>query len=143
MIQRIQSIYLFLAAGAALALFALPMATTTEAQADSVLFADASYTVQDHSILMGGFALIGLILLVVIFLYSNRKLQMNLIKGVLFLIGVAVGFGVSNLFSDQAADLAQPSVGAALPLLALIFAFLALRNINKDEKLVRSVDRLR
>lgn len=143
MIQRIQTIYLFLAAAAAGALFALPIATTTEAQTESVVFADAAFEVQDATTMMVAFGLVALLLVVIIFLYSNRKLQMNLTKLGLFLTGVGIGAAAYHLFTDQAASIAQPAVGVALPLLVLIFSFLALRNIGKDEKLVRSVDRLR
>ncbi|MEL6969818.1 MAG: DUF4293 domain-containing protein [Bacteroidota bacterium] len=143
MIQRIQSIYLFLAAGAAFALFAVPFATTPEVQADSVIFADATFNTQDSIAMMAGFGLAGLLLLVIIFLYNNRKLQMNLTKVGIFLAGVGVGGAAQRYFSDSAADAAQFAAGVALPALIIIFAFLALRSINKDEKLVRSVDRLR
>ncbi|MEL6658262.1 MAG: DUF4293 domain-containing protein [Bacteroidota bacterium] len=143
MIQRIQSIYLFLAAGAAFALFAVPFATTPEVQTDSVIFADAAFNAQDSIAMMAGFGLAGALLLVIIFLYNNRKLQMNLTKAGIFLTGVGVGGATQRYFADSAADAAQIAAGVALPALVLIFALLALRNINKDEKLVRSVDRLR
>ncbi len=143
MIQRIQSIYLFLAAAAAGAMFALPIATTAEAQADSAVFADAAFEVQDTMAMMIAFGLAAMLLLVIIFLYSNRTLQMNLTKAGLFVTGVGVGVGVYQFFNDEAADLAQPAAGIALPILVVVFSYLALRNIRKDEKLVRSVDRLR
>ena len=143
MIQRIQTIFLLLASGAALSLFALPLATTSEAKADSVLFADAAFNIQDGPVMMGTFALAGLLLLVTIFLFNNRKLQMTLTKVGLFLTGVGIGAGAYLYFNDQAADAANPATGIALPVLVLIFGVLAHRYINKDEKLVRSVDRLR
>jgi peptidoglycan/LPS O-acetylase OafA/YrhL len=143
MIQRIQTIFLLLASGAALSLFALPLATTSEAKADSVLFADAAFNIQDGPVMMGAFALAGLLLLVTIFLFNNRKLQMTLTKVGLLLTGVGIGVGAFYLSKDQAVDVAEPALGVALPLLVVIFAYLAHRYINKDEKLVRSVDRLR
>ena len=143
MIQRIQSIYLFLAAAAVLALFAIPFATSSEAQADSVIFADAAFNVQDSIPMMIGFGLAGALLLIIIFLYNNRKLQMTLTKVGLFLAGLGIGAAAQRYFADSAADAAQFSAGVALPVVAVIFAFLALRNISKDEKLVRAVDRLR
>lgn len=143
MIQRIQTIFLLLASGAVLGLFALPLATTNEAKVDSALFADAAFNVQDGPVMMGAFALAALLLLVTIFLFNNRKLQMTLTKVGLFFTGVGVGLGAYYLFNDQAVDTAEPAVGIALPALAIIFAYLAHRYINKDEKLVRSVDRLR
>lgn len=143
MIQRIQTIFLLLAGGAALGLFALPMATTSEAKADSVLFADAAFNIQDGPVMMGAFAVAGLLMIATIFLFNNRKLQMTLTKVGLFVTGVGIGVSAYRFFADQAVDAAQPASGVALPILVVIFAYLALRYINKDEKLVRSVDRLR
>jgi len=143
MIQRIQSIFLFLAGACALVLFALPLATTPTAQASSPLFADAAFEVQDGPTMMGAFGLAGLGLWVAIFLYRNRSLQMNITRLGLFLAGAGMGAAAYRYFNDPAASLAQPAVGIAFPVLAILFGFLAYRNIKKDDKLVKSIDRLR
>ena len=143
MIQRIQSIFLFLAAGASLGLFLLPFASTNEAQANSTLFADATFNVQDNTIMMGIFALCGLLLFVNIFLFNNRKLQMKVTLFSILLVIAGACFAVYSVTQDAAMRLAEPDTGIALPVLALVFGFLAYRYINKDEKLVKSVDRLR
>ena len=49
MIQRIQSIFLFLAAAALLGLFGLPFASTEEPVTASALFADQKYNILDHT----------------------------------------------------------------------------------------------
>lgn len=143
MIQRIQTIFLLFAGGAALGLFGLPLAKTSEIKADSALFADATFNIQDGPFMMGAFALAGVLLLVTIFLFNNRKLQMTLTKVGLFLTAVGIGVGAYRYFMDKAAEVAEPAMGIALPVLVLVFGILAHRYINKDEKLVRSVDRLR
>jgi hypothetical protein len=143
MIQRIQSIFLFLAAVAAIALYAVPIATTAEVQPASPLFADAAFEVQDGPVMMGTFGVAALMMLVTIFLFRNRILQMNLTKIALFIASVGVGVGAYRFFVDQAMEKAQPALGIALVLLILILGTLAHRAINKDEKLVKSVDRLR
>ena len=143
MIQRIHSIFLLLAAAAALGLFGLPLAATSEPVTNSVLFADAQYQLEDHWSLMASFGLAGLFLLGAIFLFRNRKMQMNLtLFGVLLSI---IGAGVSAyfFFSDTGANEADPSGGIGLPIATIIFGLLAYTYINKDEKLVRSADRLR
>ena len=132
-----------MAAAAALALYALPMATTVEAQPASALFTDADFDVQDGPVMMVTFGLAALMMLVAIFLYNNRILQMNITKIAVFVALVGIGFGVYQLYADQATKLAEPAMGAALPILVLILGILASRYINKDEKLVKSIDRLR
>lgn len=143
MLQRIQSIFLFLAAGSCFGLFGLDAADTPAPVADSDLFADGSYTVYDEPALIGAFALAGVILLITIFLFRNRPLQTKLTFAGIAVVAFAVGYGVYELFTDSAASLATPDVGVALPVLAIVFSFLAQRFIKKDEKLVRSADRLR
>lgn len=143
MIQRIQSIFLLLAAAAALGLFGLPLAATAEPLSDSVLFADAQYQLGDHWSLMTAFGLAGVFLLAAIFLFRNRKLQMNLtLFGVLLSI-IGAGISAFFFFSDTGANEAAASSGIGLPVAAIIFGLLAYTYINKDEKLVRSADRLR
>lgn len=143
MIQRIQTIFLFLAGGTSFGLFGLPFANTAEVQTDSALFADAAFNLQDNPILMGIFAACGLLLILTIFLFNNRKLQMKLTLLGLVLAIIGVGMGGYYLSQDAALNIAQPAAGAALPILTFVFAILAHRSINKDEKLVKSVDRLR
>jgi len=143
MIQRIQTIFLFLAAVAAGALYAVPLATTTEAEPASALFADAAFEVQDGPVMMGTFGVAALLMLVTIFLFRNRILQMNMTKIALFIAAIGVGVGAYRFFVDQAMDKAQPALGIGLAVLVLILGILAHRAINKDEKLVKSIDRLR
>lgn len=143
MIQRIQSVFLFLAAVACLVLFALPVATTNTPEAASALFSDGQYTLSDDPVLMGFFAFAGLLLLGGIFLFRNRPLQIRLSWLSIAIILGGVGYGFYLLSADQAQDEAQVGSGIALPLLAIILAYLAKTYIHKDERLVRSADRLR
>lgn len=143
MIQRIQSLFLLLAAGACLSLFALPVADTDKVQADSVLFADSQFTLFDNPVLLGVFGLAGAVLLLGIFLFRNRKLQMNLSWLSIALVLGGIGFGFYLLSQDAAQSLATFAAGTLMPAVAIVFAYLAKMFINKDEKLVRSADRLR
>ena len=143
MIQRIQSVFLFLAAGACFGLFGTDAADTDAPVASSEVFADGSFTVFDDPVLIGVFALAGVLFLADIFLFRNRNLQIALSRVGLFLVGIGVGYGGYLWYTDSAGASATPDFGVALPVLAFIFAVLAAFYIKKDEKLVRSADRLR
>lgn len=146
MIQRLQSIFLLLASGACFGLFGTDAADSEVLITDSDLFSDASFNVFDSPVLIGAFALAGLLFLADIFLFKNRLLQIKLASVALFIAGFGVGFGLYEFFTDTAAKLngaVIPDFGLAFPLLILLFGVLARNYIKKDEKLVRSADRLR
>ncbi|MCB0628691.1 MAG: DUF4293 domain-containing protein [Saprospiraceae bacterium] len=143
MIQRIQSIFLALAAIAAGGLFGLPFATTSEGMASSELFADSVFNIKDNPVLMIAFLAAGALSLIAVFLFNNRKLQMTL--SIVSIIATIIGLGLGLFFfmSDSASGQASFGLGTILPVLMIVFLFLGWRNIKKDEKLVRSMDRLR
>ena len=145
MIQRIQTIFLILAALSFGALFKLPLLSSTTPS--TRFLADSIYNIQDHLILLSitGFA-IGVSMLS-IFLYKNRKLQRRLVYLVIFL---AIAFAVAAFFllkTNGGEAMNTPGIhiqaGIFLPLAGMIFCFLAGYYIGKDEKLVKSMDRLR
>ncbi len=145
MIQRIQSIFLFLAAAAAFALLKLPFATTPT-QIEATFFADAAYNLNDHIALLIFFILAGLLALGSIFLYNNRQLQLKLTR--FAIIANVVGLLLAVLLFVRASGgigevQIDDGLGVYLPVAFVIFALLALRYIQKDEKLVKSMDRLR
>ncbi len=143
MIQRIQSIFLFLGAGSCFGLFGADAAETSAPVSGSDLFADAQFTLFDDPVLLALFGLAGVLFLATIFLFNNRKLQMTLSLLSVVLVVAGAGYGAFRFFGDVAAEGAVPDFGLILPLLAIIFGWLARKNIGKDEKLVRSADRLR
>ena len=145
MIQRLQSIFLLFASLCLGGTFLFPYADSSVA-VPGTLFADSFFTNGDNlglSILAGisGIAAFG-----AIFLYQNRPLQKNVCRISLIITIITIVFGVvyfmqeAPLLTDVEVD-GEP--GSALPLAALVFVFLAIRYIDKDEKLVRSADRLR
>lgn len=146
MLQRLQSIFLFLASGSCFGLFGTDAADSKVIVAGSDLFSDGRFNVFDSPVFIGAFALAGLIFLADIFLFKNRPLQVKLVSVGLLIAGFGVGFGLYEYFTDIAADTADtvvPDFGLALPVFIVIFGVLARNYINKDEKLVRSSDRLR
>ncbi|MCG8330878.1 MAG: DUF4293 domain-containing protein [Chitinophagales bacterium] len=146
MLQRIQSIFLFLAGGASLGLFGLPFATIPSAIPESTIFADAVYNIQDQIALMALFGLAGAFAILAIFLFRKRTLQMRfaIFAFIANLIGVIFGvlFFMQNS-ADADAQQINDGFGIYLPIGAMVFTLLAYRFISKDEKLVKSMDRLR
>ena len=78
--------------------------------------------------------------LVLIFLYKDRKMQMKIALIVLglSLVNIFLFVSATEKFVEGTYDLTSP-VAVAVP----VFLLLAVRGIYKDEKLVKSVDRLR
>ena len=145
MIQRIQSIFLVLIAISFGILFKLPFATSSVAS--SSFLADQHYTVQDHPILLGiTFFGIGVSVLT-IFLYKNRQLQRKLVY-LIFALAAGLVLAAYLLLKQDTTTLAvrggiHTQLGMFIPLLAIIFGWLANHYIKKDDKLVKSMDRLR
>jgi hypothetical protein len=83
--------------------------------------------------------------LITILLYSNRKLQMMTSVSVIVLsfalIGAIALYAIKVNHSYKL--MIHPGVSEAAALLALVFSVLAYLAIRRDERLVRSYDRLR
>ncbi len=147
MIQRIQSIFLLLASASAFALFAIPFGTTPEPVAESEIYMDGVYNIQDSMGLLVLFCIAGALALINIFMFKNRKTQ--LLVGRMAMVINIIGFILVIVFYyNNAAELQgindqENYFGFSLPIIFLIFAILAQRAITKDDKLVRSSDRLR
>lgn len=131
MIQRIQSIYLLVAAIAmTLISFKVPVYTLNEtmfmAQDDTKMFI--------LTIVGAIFSLLGL------FMFKNRKFQMKLIR-LTVLIEIIIGVRLFMLFNKFEVVLNNTLLFLmAFSLIALIMAY---RGVKKDDDLVRSVDRIR
>lgn len=81
-----------------------------------------------------------------IFLYSNRRRQMAVVR--ISFIFYAASFALMSLYILNAVkalggDTFQWGVSFFLPFAAFFSNMIALRGINKDEQLVKSLDRLR
>lgn len=141
MIQRIQSIWLAITALAAFATYSLTL-YIGKLPDGSV----RNFLMADNFLMVIFIILIGILAIICLFLYKNRKLQFKLSVfgliasfGFLFLEYFKVEeFKTANRFVSGSYQ-----IGALLPLVMVIFFFLAARGIYKDERLVKSVDRLR
>lgn len=136
MIQRIQTLYLFLAVIVAGGLpFVFNLWKTSS---ETLVYAF------DEPMLLGGFVLSGVLSLISIFLFKNRKLQfvINRLTIILnFILLIALVYRSLNLPGD--AEVSEKGIGIFLPIISIVMIVLANKAIKKDEDLVKSVDRLR
>jgi len=148
MIQRIQSIWLLLAAFTVLCLLFIPTIGAATNGGYYILYGSGlkteGLTNQATNIpLLASTILAGLISLVNVFNFRNRKLQTRIISFNILLI-LVLSFWMSQIIkSIDGITTLDIEPGIFLPLIAIIFSLLAIRGIKKDEKLIRSADRLR
>ena len=142
MIQRKQSLWLLVAAllNAGVFIFDLYRAdVTVNGIADHKVL-----RVADHYPPLLIALVMTLLPVVTIFMFSNRKRQVGMsavsMVGTLSFISMML-MRVKNISPAPAAG--SYWIGAVLPVAAVIFIVMAIVGIRKDEKLVRSVDRLR
>lgn len=147
MIQRIQTVYLFLSALLIGFLFLLPFAEI--AMDGAIYIFNYKGIVLDGTLKENGMAisiLIGIILTlhgVTIQSFKNRIRQIRLIVfSILLMLGL---FGMFFFFTWYTFSEAQISykISMVFPLVAIVLDYLAIRAIGKDEALIRSIDRIR
>ncbi len=144
MIQRIQSIWLLLSAiGFGLNFVPSLFLLKTKTAGEGVL-ADQMVQVTEHNLtLIGSIAAIVLIL-IAIFLYANRPLQLIVSNlGSICFIVTALGGAAWLCQSQGKFEEITPGIGFFSGFLGIICIWLATRAIKNDEKLVKSMDRLR
>lgn len=151
MIQRIQSIWLLLAAIAILCLLFVPILIDKSSGGTYILYGSGikfwDDDVSDQSAntpLFVSTILAGLISLINIFNFRKRKLQIRIASlNILLILGLSFWFSSLAKQLPGGIEKSDIGVGLFLPLAAIIFTLLAIRGIKKDEKLIRSADRLR
>jgi len=143
MIQRIQSIYLFLASivsGGLIFVFDLWETLKNEIFALD-LFSKEAISFKLIPIM---FIISAIMSLVTIFLFKNRQLQFVLGRVIilinLFLLGLLIYL---SLTLSGETSVSEKGIGMFLPILAILLVVLANKAIKKDEDLVKSADRLR
>ncbi|GHA27593.1 hypothetical protein GCM10007103_06270 [Salinimicrobium marinum] len=136
MLQRIQTVYLFLAAlssGGLIFVFHL----WENSQGEAVY-------AQDDNMVFILFLISALISLVTIFLFKNRKLQFVLGRLNILLNFILLGLFVYwSLMVPGESSISEKGIGMLIPIISIVFLVLANKAIKKDEDLVKSVDRLR
>ena len=134
MIQRIQTVWLFLIAVlSGLSLF-LPATERVNPEVASSFPFEMLFTI--------GNGIFFLFSVIIIFLYNNRPLQIKLSYGLLILLILFSAMTVCYFWVSPAGSIIY-KYPIVFHTIAIIFDLLAIHSIKKDEKLVRSLDRLR
>lgn len=135
MIQRIQSIWLLLAGAGSLATLKLSFYSGNK---DNSLFEELNGT--SHFFLLILAVAVALAAFAALFLFKNRKLQTQLcLLGLLLQIGALVLYFLQTQKYVQGSFTLTSAVSFVIP----VFFILAIIGIRKDEKLIKSMDRLR
>ncbi len=156
MIQRIQTLYLLAATALMTIFFFSPLAScaSSEGVFSLTVFGVKSFDGADAlniPYLAIIAALTTLLPLVNIFFFKKRMLQLRLcIVQIILAVGTLIVAGIyyylaNRFFASQVGDLSTSSlrIVCALPIFAIVFDYLALKAIFKDEMLIKSLDRIR
>ena len=151
MIQRIQSVYLFLVTVLLVVAAFMPLGQWIEAdQVTAHLFKPLGVTMANGEF-QSTWGLFGILLLsaiiagCTIFLFRNRMLQIRMtIFSTILLVGYYIVLGVFAymLSSDLNASF-QLGWALCLPAVCMVLNYLAFRGIYRDEVMVKAADRLR
>ncbi len=154
--QRIQTLYLALVVITSIAMFFVPLVSFISDLLYLKLYVYEFRNLTPDSAVHFSFTtvlplvlintLVILLSLFTIFNYKNRILQVrlvrfNLLLSILLIVGIFVLY--PNIVANTAEAVSEWDTGAYVPIINLLFLFMANRSILKDEKLVRSMDRLR
>jgi len=156
MIQRIQSLYLFIALLAVASMLLFPIAAFNldspefyvldaaglKNSLGEIVNVSANWSV--HIVII----LTALVILFALLKYKNRGLQLKLLRlSYLLLAGILVGLYFLIRKNAEASGLEQIDMQYGpsyfMPVVAILLVFMAQRGIKKDDELVKSLDRLR
>ncbi len=138
MIQRVQSIWLLLAAACAFLTLKLSFYSGNKIIHNQKQFLPLTATENIPLTILS--VAVGIAALVLIFIYKDRKMQLRLTIANLLLsiVNIVLFFSAIKKYVEGNYDITSIVV-----FIIPVFLFLAVRGINKDEKLIRSADRLR
>lgn len=155
MLQRIQSVYLLFASVVLFGLFLFPLAHNIYIDGKDIdvtirgLFQNVNGKItqtENFAALSVVTAVVAFLPIFIIFLYKNRKLQATLCYScILVLIGYSFWMAQTVKKAVGAITLGYSNMGIGLFLtsLSILLLIFAAKSINRDEKLVKSADRLR
>ncbi|EEI91092.1 hypothetical protein HMPREF0765_3317 [Sphingobacterium spiritivorum ATCC 33300] len=157
MIQRIQTVWLLLAGVTIFALFLFPYLQYIDvAGIGRKLLVSGSYTavngesVKEESFILQSIAtvVLGLIPVYIIFKFKDRKMQIKLILLQMVLVVLFFFWLYSfsgDILSKTSQYLSASNIGVGFFLfpVAIVFLSLAFGGIRKDERLIKSAERLR
>ncbi|MFC0875995.1 DUF4293 domain-containing protein [Saccharicrinis sp. FJH2] len=150
MIQRIQTLYLFLVVvltGVILATNILSFTNTGLIFLSPYrLYNETGITIKEAMPLATLFHLSFILVATAIFFYKKRVIQIriSIFSLVLYLGSYAlIAYYYFTFKKDLSLEFNSFKIGAVIPLINAILLYLAVRSIGKDEALVRSLDRIR
>ena len=137
MIQRIQTIYLLIAAGISSGLIFVFNLWVNKGE--QIVFA------KDEMLFLSLFIGSAVLSLISISMFKNRQTQFVIGRLNIILNFILLGLFVyrSLNLSGETTDVSEKGIGMLLPIFSIVFLVLANKAIKKDEDLVKSVDRLR
>jgi 4-hydroxybenzoate polyprenyltransferase len=143
MIQRIQTIWLILAASAGAAMYKLPLWKGKLADGTFRYFSGS-----ENLLLFITIIVTTLIALFTIFMFKDRRSQKSLcILGILLSFAIlAMEFFMVDGLKKAAAFPFQSNywqIGAVIPIVMIVFFSMARSGIRKDEKMLRDLEKLR
>ena len=155
MIQRIQSVWLFFATACIFSLFLFPYLQVLNPDGSASLVKVmgvyqnvAGQEVQTEAFLglMIASVILALIPFITIFLYRDRKKQVKLCYLTIVLV---IGFSfwliqsAKGVLGPDELRAENYGIGILLPSITILFLILAIRGMKKDDRLIKSADRLR
>lgn len=142
-IQRIQSLYIFLAIVAMAVFIIVPYGNVVDLTVDPSI-TESLYTMSEYGVLIPSGAIV-ILLLVGLFMYRNLGLQRTVIMITLMLTLATIAVVCFALFkmADSEGLEATFTVWDILLPIAALFEIFAISGINHDIKLLKSYDRLR
>lgn len=153
MIQRIQTVFLFIAAILILLIIFFPYAEVLVG--DGIIYSFKVYGIflpdNGDELITSTLPLLilpiisTLIIFIAIFLFKKRLLQLRLcLISIILLLGI-YGLGAFYIYklSSEYDTTISYSFPIIIPLISAILIFMAMRAIKKDELLIKSLDRVR
>jgi len=147
MIQRIQTVYIFISALLIASLMKLKFADLSVNNELYTFVAKGIYNGEE--LVLNGLAIfifipiIALLHFLVIFLYKKRILQIRILVFSLVLLLGLIGLFFYFAYAGFSGAKVAFKIPVVFPILAVILDYLAIREIGKDEALVRSLNRIR
>jgi hypothetical protein len=152
MIQRIQSVYLFLVFILSALFITGTLYQFTDPAGQTVVVRFTGACLKNGNILQGRDMLIFALSVIIpvlaaasVFLYNNRRTQSWMVVSVIVLDIILISVLAVHLVHKGGIGFTAPvtSYRCLIPVINLLLSLLALRGIRKDEELVKSYNRIR